>query len=104
MATNERPPTPLGSSLARVVGGLGDRGGLLDLHGRWVDVVGAAVAEHSAPRRVEHGRLLIEVDHPGWATELRFLEREIVTGLGKLLPELEVTSISVTVGRARNSD
>ena len=44
--------------------------------GRWEDVVGEHVAAHARPVALDDGRLLVEVDEPGWATQLRYLEAE----------------------------
>lgn len=88
-----------GASLQRVVGGLGARSVMLDLHGQWAEVVGEAIAEHCRPRRLEGTHLSIEVDHPGWATEIRYLEGRILTRLSEVLPETTVESLSVVVAR-----
>ena len=92
-------PKELGASLQQVVGGLGARSVMLDLHGRWPEVVGDAVAEHCRPRRLEGTHLSVEVDHPGWATELRYLEGQILQRLTEVLPETAVESMSVVVAR-----
>ena len=40
--------------------------------GRWEEAVGAALAANVRPVRLEHGALLVEVDDPAWATQVRF--------------------------------
>ena len=45
---------------------------------RWEDAVGAQVAAHARPVKLSEGRLMVEVDEPGWATQLRFLEVELL--------------------------
>jgi predicted nucleic acid-binding Zn ribbon protein len=42
--------------------------------GRWKDAVGEAVARHVQPVRLDGTRLVVEVDDPAWATQLKFLE------------------------------
>jgi len=42
--------------------------------GRWEDAVGAAVAAHVQPVKLDGTTLIVEVDDPAWATQLRFLE------------------------------
>jgi predicted nucleic acid-binding Zn ribbon protein len=59
----------LGSETAEAVGGV---------FGRWSSIVGEQIAAHVSPLRIEDGRLLVEVDDPAWATQVRFLERDIV--------------------------
>jgi predicted nucleic acid-binding Zn ribbon protein len=95
----DRDLRPLGGALERVVGGLGARSVMLDLHREWSTIVGEAVADHCRPQRLENGRLVVEVDHPGWATELRFLEARIIERVSEILPDMVVTTMSVTVTR-----
>jgi predicted nucleic acid-binding Zn ribbon protein len=45
---------------------------------RWEDAVGPQVAAHARPVKLAEGRLLVEVDEPGWATQLRFLEVDLL--------------------------
>jgi predicted nucleic acid-binding Zn ribbon protein len=83
-----RDPVPIGESLDSVVKSLRPEtttqassqsaaqtakqmGGVF---GRWVEAVGAAVAEHVSPVKLDGTKLVVEVDDPAWATQLRFLE------------------------------
>ena len=91
----------LGHSLSRVVSGIGPSSAIMEIHVVWNEVVGDHVAAHSKPRRVADGVLVVQVDHPGWATELRFLEAMIVEGLTERGLKGVVNSVQVTVG---NSD
>jgi predicted nucleic acid-binding Zn ribbon protein len=45
--------------------------------GRWDEVVGAAVAAHVQPVKLDGDRLVVEVDDPAWATQLKFLEADL---------------------------
>lgn len=90
---------PLGSALERVIGDLGSRSSMLELHGQWPAIVGSAISEHCRPRKLDADRLIVEVDHPGWATEIRYLERQILERLAEVLPELGVTTLSISVAR-----
>ena len=42
--------------------------------GRWDEAVGDAVAAHVQPVKLDGTTLVVEVDDPAWATQLRFLE------------------------------
>ena len=42
--------------------------------GRWAEAVGDAVAAHVKPVKLDGTKLIVEVDDPAWATQLRFLE------------------------------
>lgn len=96
-------PVPLTEALDGVLRSL--RGGASraevgGVFGRWEKAVGAAVAANVRPVRLEQGALLVEVDDPAWATQVRLLSDQLRARL------LEVTGVSVErvdvrVARAR---
>ena len=94
-------PVPLSAALDGVVrslrGGAG-RAEVGGVFGRWDDVVGSLIAAHVRPVRFEHGALLVEVDEPAWATQVRFLTDDIRRRLAEDAG-VEVTSIDVRVAR-----
>lgn len=45
--------------------------------GRWAEAVGDAVAGHVTPVKLDGTKLIVEVDDPAWATQLRFLESTV---------------------------
>jgi predicted nucleic acid-binding Zn ribbon protein len=57
--------------------------------GRWDDVVGPAVAVHVRPVRVDGDTLVVSVDHPAWATQLRHLAPEILARLAAACGDAE---------------
>jgi len=95
-----RDPVPLADSLGAVVRTL--RGGLPGpsaqtmggVFGRWEEAVGEAVARHVQPLKLDGGRLVVEVDDPAWATQLRFLEttlkQRLMTVTGAAVESFEV--------------
>jgi predicted nucleic acid-binding Zn ribbon protein len=96
-----RDPIPLSQSLDALMRSLsgGPRSVVAGVFGRWDEAVGDAVARHAQPVKVERGRLLVEVDEPGWATQLRFLEHDILERLRQLEVH-EVTGLEVRVRRS----
>jgi predicted nucleic acid-binding Zn ribbon protein len=85
-----RPGTPA-SATASVLGGV---------FGRWDEAVGAAVAAHVQPVRLTGTTLLVEVDDPAWATQLKFLERTLRTRLLEVAgATVEVVEVRVSRGR-----
>ncbi|MGB8858086.1 MAG: DUF721 domain-containing protein, partial [Ilumatobacteraceae bacterium] len=42
--------------------------------GKWDEAVGAAVALHVQPVKLDGTTLVVKVDDPAWATQLKFLE------------------------------
>src|SRR5215470_3827679 len=67
--------------------------------GRWEDVVGAHVAAHVRPVVLDDGRLVVDVDEPGWATQLRYLEAELLERLAAVAGPGAVRTIEVRVRR-----
>jgi len=63
----------------------------------WSDLVGEAVAAHSRIRGVRNGVLEVVVDSPGWATEFRYLESDLVARASRLVGAGVVVGIRVTV-------
>jgi predicted nucleic acid-binding Zn ribbon protein len=66
--------------------------------GRWVEAVGEAVAEHVTPLKLDGTRLVVEVDDPAWATQLRFLETTVKQRLREITGA-EIETIETRVRR-----
>ena len=90
---------PLSVGLDKVVRSLRGAGAQAThtLFGRWEAVVGEGIAAHARPAKIDRGRLLVYVDEPGWATQLRYLEGDVLARLQAA--GVEVTGIDVRVGR-----
>ena len=92
-------PVSIGDAAALV----GDELGLAEprsftrLVDAWNDVVGDAVAQHSRPRGVRNGVLDIAVDAPAWATQLRYLEADLVDRASRLVGPGVVTAVRISV-------
>ena len=93
--------TPLGQSLDAVIRSLKGDGAqaIAGVFGHWEDAVGASIAAHAKPLLLDGGRLVVEVDQPGWATQLRYLEKELLERLRPFLGGAELTAIEVRVAR-----
>ncbi|MHB8293688.1 MAG: DciA family protein [Acidimicrobiales bacterium] len=76
-------PRTLGASLDALARSLGapDATCVPLLFASWDDIVGASLARHTWPLSVSASGLLVATDHPGWATELRYKEGEVLTAL-----------------------
>jgi predicted nucleic acid-binding Zn ribbon protein len=100
-------PVPLREAVAAVGRELGmpppvDLSSLADA---WPEIVGDAVAAHAAVRSVRDGVCTIEVDDPGWATQVRYAERQIVGRAERCCGPGVVRSIRVVVaGPARRDE
>ena len=95
---------PLSVGLDAVVGALkgGDVGTVKGVFGSWEAAVGEVIALHAKPVKFDKGTLLVEVDQPGWATQLRFLESEIRERLAQV-GGAQVLRLSIRVAGAEQS-
>src|SRR5687767_10493668 len=97
---DHRPPVHVGMSVERVLRHLGAPtvDALETVFGQWATLVGARVAEHAEPVAVANGRLTVRAEDPAWASQLKWLERDLVDRLALALGPGVVTSIEVRVG------
>ena len=87
-----RPDTPATPQpTASTIGGL---------FGRWNEAVGPAVAAHVQPVKLDGTTLVVEVDDPAWATQLKFLETTLRERLAEVTGAA-VERIEVRVARRR---
>lgn len=77
--------------------GLGDSLGLSAVFSRWEDVVGDVLAAHTRPERLRDGELVVLVDEPVWATEVRFLSETIVAKCNERAGQHMVDTVTVRV-------
>ena len=91
----------MGDSLDEVAKRLGAPGArsLSAVFGHWDEVVGASVAAHARPISLRDGVLRVEVDEPGWATQLRYLAPEILRRCADVAGPGVVVSVEVKVAR-----
>lgn len=97
-----RPPRRLVEALSEVAADLNldDPDDVAAVMAAWREAVGEAVAAHVRPRRLHDGVLLVEVDAPVWATQLRYLEEDVLRRLGRKVRPGVVKSIRPVVRRA----
>ena len=68
------------------------------MFGRWPEAVGAQVAEHVRPLKLDEGMLVVEVDDPAWATQVKFLTPTIIERL-RAVAGVEIDQVDVRVDR-----
>ncbi len=97
----EREPRSIGDGLDGLMRSLrgSSRASVGGVFGRWADAVGPTVAAHAAPRKLDGTHLVVEVDEPGWATQLRFLDADIKRRLSAVAG-VTVETIEVRVRRS----
>ena len=64
--------------------GVPSSGSLGAVFGRWSEVVGESLAAHSAPRSLRDGVLVVEVDDPAWATQLKWLSAQVIARVAEV--------------------
>ena len=73
-------PVSLGDAVAAVGRELGmpEPDVFTALVAAWPGIVGEQLAPHTSVRSIRDGVCTVEVDGPGWATQLRYAERQLV--------------------------
>lgn len=80
---DERDPQPFGRLVARVSLDRGWSPRLTDatVLGRWPQLVGPDIADHCTPLSLRDGELVLQAESTAWATQLRQLQRQLLTRL-----------------------
>ena len=92
-APGGREPRRVGESLGRY------RTALSIVLSHWRDVVGEQVAGHAKPVAVRNGALVVEVDDPVWATQLRWLGDDLLRRLADAVGSPVAERVEIRVGR-----
>ncbi|WP_246002015.1 DciA family protein [Allorhizocola rhizosphaerae] len=65
------------------------------LFGAWETVVGPDIAGHSRPMTLSDGELTIEAESTAWATQLRLLNKSILTRIASVVGHNVVTKLRI---------
>ena len=97
---SDRDPVPISASLDSVVRSLRgpSREAVSGLFGNWDEAVGEQVATHVRPIKLDEAVLVVEVDDPAWATQVKFLSSNIIARLHEVAG-VRVERIDVRVER-----
>jgi predicted nucleic acid-binding Zn ribbon protein len=68
---------------------------------QWETAVGATVAAHARPVSLADGVLVVAVDEPGWATQLRYLTNDVLARLAEVAGAGVVGRIELRVEGAK---
>lgn len=92
-------PRPVADSLDRLTHRLGaPRSSVLaSIFSRWEDLVGPDIAAHSKPVSLREKVLVLNVDHPAWATHLQYLTGELLSRIEEATGPDEVREIRLKV-------
>jgi predicted nucleic acid-binding Zn ribbon protein len=99
-------PSPLGGVLDALVARRGWSRRLegAQVHQRWADIVGPELAAHTEPVRLHGGVLVLRVDSPAWATQVRYLTGDIAGRVNAVLGEGSVERITLVTGALQGVD
>jgi predicted nucleic acid-binding Zn ribbon protein len=95
----EREPQPVAGSLENVAARLGVPSPqvLARVFSGWERLVGANVAAHATPVSLRDGVLVVMVDQPAWATQLRFLTADVRRRLNEAAGDEAVGDVQIRV-------
>jgi predicted nucleic acid-binding Zn ribbon protein len=63
--------------------------------GRWAEIVGAEMAAHTKPDRLDGDELVVIADSTAWATQLRWLAKDLVRTLNAELGSGTVSKVKI---------
>ncbi|MSZ60804.1 MAG: DUF721 domain-containing protein [Actinobacteria bacterium] len=97
-----KPPRALNEVLGKLLRRMhvSDESSAIGLFSGWRQIVGDQIADHAVPKRLEKRILVVEVDDPAWATQLKFLESQLIATLRDNVGD-EVESLEIRVRRSR---
>jgi predicted nucleic acid-binding Zn ribbon protein len=92
-----RDPQPFSAVLAKLVKSRGWEKPAAEatVFGEWAKVVGAEVAEHSRPVKLEGGELTVEAESTAWATQLRLLAAKLLAQIAGQVGHNVVTKLHI---------
>ncbi|HEX6394353.1 MAG TPA: DUF721 domain-containing protein [Acidimicrobiales bacterium] len=95
----ENEPRRVGEHLDSATQGLGvSKAGILGVvFSKWADLVGPEIAAHAKPRSLRDGILLVVVDQPAWAAQLRYLGTDLVAKIAAFAGTSEVADVEFRV-------
>lgn len=99
---NEPDPQPISFGIERLLRSLkgGNRQVTVTVFSRWSDLVGEGVAAHVRPLKLDRGTLIVEVDDPAWATQMKFLQADLLDRL-RGAGDMSVHSLDIRVRKRR---
>lgn len=71
---------------------------LLKIKESWPEIVGDAIASHTAPQVIHHHVMILHVDGAAWLHELSFLKEEIRQKINRQIGSQRVRSLRLKIG------
>lgn len=74
------------------------------VHTEWQEIAGEQLARHTEPVRLHGGVLVVRASSPAWATQVRYLARELAARANAVLGEGQVRQVTLIAGRLSTDD
>jgi predicted nucleic acid-binding Zn ribbon protein len=68
---------------------------------RWAEIVGEDVAAHCRPLSIDGNTLIIAAEDSTWASELRWLEKDVLARVAEVSKSDGITAVNVRVARRK---
>lgn len=93
-----RDPQPFGLMVGKVAKQHGWQPKISEgtLFGMWPSIVGDDIASHADPTRLEGTVLHVRAESTAWATQLRYMQGQIIAKIAKVIGHGMVTSLRIT--------
>jgi predicted nucleic acid-binding Zn ribbon protein len=90
-------PEPLNAAIGGLIDARGWRqaAAVGSVFGRWAEIVGPELAEHTRPETLTDGELTVTADSTAWATQVRLLAAHLVRRLNDELADGSVQRVRV---------
>jgi predicted nucleic acid-binding Zn ribbon protein len=90
-------PQLFGASIKKLLSDRGweEKAAVGGVFGNWAGIVGPELAEHTSPGAFEDGELVVNVDSPAWAQQVRLLAGTLVRRLNEELGDNTVKRVKV---------
>jgi predicted nucleic acid-binding Zn ribbon protein len=97
----DKAGTPVKQSLDQLASklGLASTATLNTVFTNWESAVGPEVSQHAEAVSLVDGVLVVMVDHPRWATQLKWLGPQVVERLNAKAEKSEITRLDVRIKR-----
>ncbi len=95
----DRSPVPIRASLEKLLAGLGspEIDSMTMLVERWPEVVGERLAERIQAVAVRRRELLVTVDDPAWASQIAWLEAQLLERVEGIVGPGRIVAVRVRV-------
>lgn len=100
------PPEPVGELLGAFLErqGWAERLKGARMHDRWAEVVGPELARRCEPVRVAGGVLVVRAESQAWATQLKYMTRQLATQVEHHLGTGPIEQVRIVVGPLERRD